>query len=45
MRRNSSSSISGCSLAGFGLDGFQAGVVAFFLAHLEQLGVVGQLGW
>jgi phage terminase small subunit len=30
-------------LGGFGLDGQQAGLVAFFLAHLVQLGVVGQL--
>ncbi len=30
-------------LVGFGFDGEQAGVIAFFLAHLVQLGVVGQL--
>jgi hypothetical protein len=30
-------------LGGFGLDGLQAGLVALVLAHLIQLGVVGQL--
>ena len=30
-------------LVGFGFDGEQAGFIAFFLAHLVQLGVVGQL--
>ncbi len=32
----------GLELGGFGLDGHQAIVIAFFLAHLEQFGVVGQ---
>jgi hypothetical protein len=30
-------------LGGFGLDGEQAGFVAFFLAHLKEFEVVGQL--
>jgi hypothetical protein len=30
-------------LGGLGLDGLQAGFVAFVLAHFEELGVVGQL--